>query len=98
MADLFLQISVSLDGYIEDSDRNLDWFTDDTSFDDLVTQTLRGIDGMIFGRRAHAVLAEFWPNAGSNPRASAALVEQARLMNELPKYVLAHGPEKTGWT
>jgi dihydrofolate reductase len=97
MPELFLQISVSLDGYIEDKDGDLGWFTEDASLDDLATATLRSIDGMIFGRKAHAVLAQFWPDAAKSEGASAALIEQTRLMNALPKYVLTHGKERTGW-
>jgi dihydrofolate reductase len=97
MAELFLQISISLDGYIEDRDHDIEWMTSDTSFDAMATATLQSIDGMIFGRKAHALLAEFWPAAGHAKDASAHLVEQARLMNALPKYVLTHGAERTGW-
>ena len=99
MAEMFLQISVSLDGYIEDRDRDIEWMTSDRSFDALITATLQSIDGMIFGRKAHALLAEFWPTAGHALEASPALIEQARLMNTLPKYVLTHDKqERTGWS
>ena len=97
MAELFLQISVSLDGYIEDRNHDLAWFTEDTALDELATETLRSIDGMIFGRKAHAVLAQFWPTAAEAKGASAELIAQTTLMNTLPKYVLTHGDEKTGW-
>ena len=69
----------------------------DDSLDPLATATLEEIDGMIFGRKAHAVLAEFWPGAADRPGASSELIRQARLMHDLPKYVLTHGEERTGW-
>jgi dihydrofolate reductase len=98
VSELFLQISTSLDGYIEDRDRDIEWMTSDTSFDAFITATLQSIDGMIFGRTAHALLATFWPTAGTAHDASADLIEQARLMNTLPKYVLTHdNEERTGW-
>ncbi|MBA2457417.1 MAG: dihydrofolate reductase family protein [Gemmatimonadales bacterium] len=97
MAEMFLQISVSLDGYIEDRNHDIEWMTSDTSLDALHTATLKSIDGMIFGRKAHALLAEFWPNAADGSDASPDLIEQTRLMNALPKYVLTHGEERTGW-
>lgn len=97
MAELFLQISVSLDGYIEDERKDIGWMVDDVSFDDMATATLRSIDGMILGRRAHQLFAKFWPGAGESEDATPVLVEQARLMNALPKYVLTHGREPTGW-
>ena len=81
-----------------DRDRDIEWMTSDTTFDAFTTATLRSIDGMIFGRTAHALLADFWPTAGTAPDASADLIEQARLMNTLPTYVLTHDKEeRTGW-
>ena len=97
MADLILQIVVSLDGYIEDENGSIDFMVGDTSLDAVHSATLRSIDGMIFGRKAHALLAEFWPEAGHTDGASDALIEQAELMNTLPKYVLTRGAERTGW-
>lgn len=97
MSELFLQISTSLDGYIEDPRGSIDWMMDDTSSDAFHTATLQSIDGMIFGRTAHVLLADFWPTAAATPDASPDLIEQARLMNALPKYVLTHGAERTGW-
>jgi dihydrofolate reductase len=97
MTEIFLQISVSLDGYIEDPNGDIEWMTSDTSLDALATATLQSIDGMIFGRKAHELLAGFWPTAGDARDASPDLIEQARLMNSLPKYVLTTGRERTGW-
>jgi dihydrofolate reductase len=97
MAEMFLQISLSLDGYIEDARGDIEWMTSDTSFDRFATETLQSIEGMIFGRKAHELLAQFWPTAADSPNASPDLIDQARLMNTLPKYVLTHGPERTGW-
>jgi dihydrofolate reductase len=96
MAELFIQIAVSLDGYIEDADRGLDWFVTDGSFDRFATETLRSIDGMVFGRKAYELMQEFWPTAGEttdNPE----LREQAKLMNSLPRYVLTRGRRDFAW-
>ena len=79
MAELFVQISESLDGFIDDRNGDLQRFTEDTSLDELATETLRSIDGMIFGRKAHALLARFWPTAGSAEDASTHLEAQAAL-------------------
>lgn len=97
MAELFLHISVSLDGYIEDAQGDIEWMISDTSFDDYSTALPQSIDGMIFGRKAHTLLAEFWPTAAERADATPALVAHATLMNALPKYVLTHGTDRTGW-
>jgi len=97
VSDLFVQMSVSLDGFIEDRRGDIEWMTFDPAVDPLMTATLRSIDGMIFGRRAHELLAAFWPTAADMHDATTDLIEQAKLMNTLPKYVLTHGAERTGW-
>jgi dihydrofolate reductase len=96
VAPLFVQISVSVDGYIEDADGRLQWFTEDKSAEAFATDTLRAIGGMVFGRTAHALLSAFWKNAGEQD-SSPDLPEQARLMNGLPKYVLTHGALDVDW-
>jgi dihydrofolate reductase len=58
MRKLFLQINASLDGYIEDVGGVIDWeFVD----------TLRSIDGMVFGRVAYEKLADYWPTSPCSP-------------------------------
>jgi dihydrofolate reductase len=96
VAELFVQIAVSLDNFIEAEDGDLEWFTHDSSFDPIATATLRSIDGMIFGRKAHALLAGFWPTAQASPELPE-LGEQTELMNTLPKHVLTRGDEIAAW-
>jgi len=96
MAQLFVQISISADGFIEDADGKLDWFTEDRTVEGFATETLREIGGMVFGRTAHALLAEFWKNPPPDDQ-SPDLPEQAGIMNVLPKYVLTHSALNVEW-
>jgi hypothetical protein len=83
MGKLFVQMSVSVDGFIEDPAGGMDWFAGDARFDELLTSTLRGIDGIIFGRRAHELGAAYWPTAGETAE-TAEVADQIALMNSLP--------------
>jgi dihydrofolate reductase len=97
-APMFAQISVSLDGFIEDPDKNIDWMTEDASFDALHTRTLNEIGGMIFGRKAHATIADFWIDAATGRmEMSPDLAQQSERMAALPKYVLTHGGNAGDW-
>jgi hypothetical protein len=96
VAQLVVQIGVSADGFIEDADGKLDWFTEDKTAEASATETLRSIGGMVFGRMAHALLADFWRSAPADDP-SADLPEQARLMNGLRKYVLAPAALEVDW-
>ncbi len=96
MANLFVQMSVSLDGFIEDRDGGMDWFAGDQTFDEILTSTVRGIDGIVFGRKAHQLGAAYWPTAGQAAD-TADVADQIALMNTLPKYVLTRGKDDAGW-
>jgi dihydrofolate reductase len=97
MRKLFLQINMSLDGFIEDPSGEIDWHFADDEFEEFINETLRSIGAMVFGRVAYEKLAQYWPTAASNPEASERHIEAARLMNELPKYVVSHHLERTEW-
>jgi dihydrofolate reductase len=102
---LFLQINVSLDGYIEDIQGEIDWHFADDEFEEFINETLRSIDAMVFGRVAYELLAQYWPMAATDPDAAASQLgrnprlhrEAARLMHELPKFVVSNTLEQVDW-
>ena len=96
MAKLFVQMSVSLDGFIEGPAGEMDWLAGDESFDQILTATVRSIDGMIFGRKAFELGAAFWPTAAETA-VTPEVADQIDLMNRLPKYVLTRDQIDTGW-
>lgn len=97
MRKIFLHIFMSLDGFIEDDDRQLEWMYEDGEVERYLNDTLRSTDGMIFGRKAHELLAGYWPTAAENPEATKEHLESVRLMNSMPKYVITHGDYETDW-
>lgn len=97
-APLFAQISVSLDGFIEDADKNIDWMAEDASVDALHTRVLGEIGGMIFGRVAHAAIADYWIDAAGRSDLTGELAPQTERMTMLPKYVLTHSQPAIEWT
>jgi dihydrofolate reductase len=93
---LFLQINMTVDGCVEDANGDIDWHFADDEFDAFILDTLRSIDGMVFGRVAFEKLATYWPTAEQAAR-SATQRETAVLMNELPKYVVSQTLAGSGW-
>ena len=67
---LIAQINASLDGYIEDEKHDIDWHFVDDEYEEFINETLRSLDGMIFGRKAYEPLSAYWPTAAANPDAS----------------------------
>jgi dihydrofolate reductase len=93
---LFLQINMTIDGYVEDANGDIDWHFADAEFDAFILDTLRSIDGMVFGRVAFEKLAGYWPTAEQAARSDTQR-KTARLMNELPKYVVSQTLTGSDW-
>ncbi|MCY1022846.1 dihydrofolate reductase family protein [Pyxidicoccus sp. MSG2] len=88
---------VSLDGYIEGPNRELDWFDDgNPQFEQYCDEMIDSVGLALYGRRAYELMLGYWPNAEVNPR-SAADLAFARKMNALPKLVLSRTLEQAAW-
>src|SRR4051812_33192691 len=81
MRKLILRVSVSIDGFFESSDRNLDFAkTRSAEGAAWVAEKMGQAGAHLMGRKAFCEMASFWPNA------SGAL---AKPMNEIPKIVFS---------
>jgi dihydrofolate reductase len=90
MRKLFWQVSVTLDGFMEGPNRELDHTAgfEDPDFDCYATEMLNSIDAMLLGRRTYEVFESYWPSA-TGP--------DAERMNELAKIVFSRTLEKVEW-
>jgi dihydrofolate reductase len=90
MRKLFWQMSVTLDGFMEGPNRELDYTAQfvDADFDRYATDMLRSIDAILLGRRTYELFASYWPSA-TGP--------DADRLNALPKVVFSRTLEKVEW-
>jgi dihydrofolate reductase len=90
MRKLFWQMSVTLDGFMEGPNRELDHTAqvEDADFDRYATEMLKSIDVILLGRRTYQLFAAYWPSA-TGP--------DADRMNELAKVVFSKTLEKVEW-
>ncbi len=97
---------VSLDGYIEGPNKELDWSRAlgiDEEFEEYSNEMLRSIGGMVLGRKIYQLYLGYWPNALDNPAGAAdhsnpeLHLEAARLLHEKPKYVVSNSLKEAGW-
>lgn len=97
MRELILQMMVSVDGRTEGPDKDLDWvYVVDPDLDDNLAELLDSVDAQIFGRASYEVLADYWPDAASNP-ATPGDTMLAPKVNGLPKIVVSHQDRELGW-
>ena len=57
---------VSLDGFFEGPNKELDWFIVDEEFFDFARKQLFEVDTILFGRVAYEMMAAYWPNTIDN--------------------------------
>jgi dihydrofolate reductase len=93
MRKLFLFMMVSLDGFFEGPNHELDWHNVDTEFNEFAAGQLNEVDILLFGRRTYQLMAGYWPTQFA--RENDPIV--AEKMNNLPKIVFSKTLEKAEW-
>lgn len=79
---------VSLDGFIEGPNRNLDWVLIDEELHTYINDQQREIDTYLFGRRMYEVMV-YWETADTDPSNPAYVLEFARLWKGILKIVFS---------
>jgi len=80
---------MSLDGFFEGPNHELDWFVVDEEFFAYARDMLRGVDTILFGRKTYQHMARYWPSAPGE--------EIADQMNNLAKIVFSRTLESVEW-
>ena len=65
MRKVFWQMMVSLDGFMEGPNREIDWHLVDDELHSYFNQQLSAMGAFLSGRVTHELMAEFWPTADS---------------------------------
>lgn len=93
MRKLIMFNMISLDGFFEGPNRDIEWHNTDEEFNDFAIAQLESGDGLIFGRVTYQLMESYWPTAG-------ALKDDpiiAAKMNSLPKVVFSRTLDKAEW-
>jgi dihydrofolate reductase len=86
---LFRQLHVSVDGYFDGPNQELDWFVVDEEFFAYVDGRLGSIDGILLGRTTYEGFSAYWPNSTQ---------AEASKMNTLPKFVASTTLNHATWS
>ena len=93
MRRLFSFNMVTLDGYFEGPNRDINWHHVDGEFNDFAIAQLREIDTLLFGRVTYELMESYWPTTAA--KADDPIV--AGLMNQTPKIVFSTTLVKAEW-
>ncbi len=97
MKKIILMMMVSVDGFIEGPNRELDWHMVDDELHWHFNEELRGMSAFLEGRVTYELMAAFWPTADRDPAGNAPMVEFARIWREMPKIVFSRTLERADW-
>lgn len=97
MRKVIYSMGVSLDGYIEGPNRELDWSAPDEELHRFWNDQAREIGTSLYGRRMYELMADYWPTAHAKPSAPAYEVEFAQIWRDMPKIVFSTTLEKVDW-
>lgn len=89
MRNLIVSNLMSLDGFFEGPNQELDWFVVEEEFLQYARELLRSVDTLVFGRKTYQHMADYWPSAPSD--------EIADKMNNLPKIVFSKTMKTADW-
>ncbi|MGH3852923.1 MAG: dihydrofolate reductase family protein [Pseudonocardiaceae bacterium] len=97
MRKIIWMMSVSLDGFIEGPDRELDWHMVDDELHSHFNEQLSAMGAFLNGRVVYELMAGFWPTADTDPSSTGPIVEFARIWRNMPKIVFSRTLERADW-
>ncbi|TPQ17655.1 dihydrofolate reductase family protein [Streptomyces sporangiiformans] len=87
MRKIVLSMSVSLDGFFEGPNRELDWHMVDDELHRHFNERSKAMSGFLTGRVMHELMAGFWPTADQDPASPEPEREFAAIWRDMPKIV-----------
>jgi dihydrofolate reductase len=97
MRKIIWMMSVSVDGFMEGPDRELDWQVVDDELHAHFNEWLGAAGGFLHGRVTWELMAGYWPTADADPKASAPVAEFAGIWRDMPKVVYSSTLQRAGW-
>ncbi|MEU9209086.1 dihydrofolate reductase family protein [Streptomyces sp. NPDC048415] len=97
MRKIVLMMSVSLDGFIEGPDREIDWHLVDAELHRHFNEEIKKLGALLSGRVTYELMAGFWPTADKAPESTAEIVEFAGIWRNTPKVVFSRTLQRAEW-
>jgi dihydrofolate reductase len=97
MRKIVLMLSVSLDGFFEGPNGELDWQLVDDELHEHFNEVLGAMGGFLSGRVTYELMAGFWPTADEDPTSTKPMVGFARIWRDMPKIVYSTTVDHADW-
>lgn len=97
MGKLIYSLNVSLDGFVETHDHSLAWANVDDELHTWFNDQARGLAASLYGRRMYELMSAYWPHAQSDPDATEAMRDFARIWAATPRIVFSSSLDSVGF-
>lgn len=97
MGKVVLMLSISLDGYFEGPNREIDWHLVDEELHTYINGTMRDVGAFLEGRVTWELMADYWPTADQDPASPAPIKEFAAIWRDTPKYLFSRTRDHAEW-
>lgn len=92
MGHLIMQVNVTLDGCVDHTQ-----VIADEEHHQYASDLLDRVDGGVFGRLTYQLMEGFWPAVAASGEGPKAIVDFARRLDRIPKYVLSRTLQEVTW-
>src|SRR6185503_18947147 len=93
MRKLFAFNLISLDGFFEGPDQDINWHNVDEEFNEFAIEQTSAVGALLFGRVTYQLMESYWPTADALKNDPVI----AGIMNSVPKLVFSRTLEKAAW-
>jgi dihydrofolate reductase len=97
MARIVYMQSVSLDGFIETPDHQIDWTAPGPEQHQVILEDAKQVRVMLHGRRTYDLMAAFWPTADAAPGAPPFIAAFAPFWRDTPKVVFSRSAREVAY-
>ena len=97
MRKIIYSMSVSLDGFVETTNRDIDWVIVDEELHTFFNDQAREMGAFLFGRRMYELMTAFWPIPEAEQSNLSYIIEYAHIWKDMPKIVFSKTPDKVDW-
>jgi dihydrofolate reductase len=97
MRKVIFDMSVSLDGFIEDTRGDFSFADPDTELHQHFNDRESAVDTHLYGRRMYELMTAFWPTADQDPSQPPVVLEYARIWKSKKKFVFSQTLTEAGW-
>ncbi|GAA3122024.1 dihydrofolate reductase family protein [Streptosporangium carneum] len=97
MRKVILYMQLTVDGFTEGPEGEMDWLKVDEETWRFINDLLDPADTALLGRVTYEVFESSWPEVAKDPSSPKEEVEYARWIEETPKVVFSRSLDRVGW-